>query len=73
MSKHENKKVNSSSWHGFTKGKSSLTNLIAFCDKTIGLVNGGRQVDVVYLSFIRAFNIVANKVRKYRLDKWTVR
>jgi len=41
------KKVIRSSQHGFTKGKSCLTNPIAFCDDMTGWVDEGRAVDVV--------------------------
>jgi len=74
----EEKKVISSSHHGFTKGKSCLTNLIAFYDGMTGWVDEGRAVDVVYLDFSKAFdtvscNILLGKLRKYGLDEWSVR
>jgi len=67
-----------SSQHGFTKGKSCLTNLIAFYDGMIGWVDEGRAVDVVYLDFSKAFdtvshNILLGKFRKCGLDEWSVR
>ena len=74
----EEKKVIRSSQHGFTKGKSCLTNLIAFYDDRTGWVDEGRAVDVVYLDFIKAFdtvshNILLGKLRKCGLDEWSVK
>jgi len=74
----EEKKVVRSSQHGFTKGKSCLTNLIAFYDGMTGWVDEGRAVDVVYLDFSKAFdtvshNILQGKLRKCGLDEWSMR
>ncbi|RMB93973.1 hypothetical protein DUI87_29559 [Hirundo rustica rustica] len=58
----EEKKVIMSNQHGFTKGKSCLTNPIAFCDGMAGWVNEGRAVDVVYLGFIKAFDTISHNI-----------
>ncbi|GAB0208805.1 mitochondrial enolase superfamily member 1 [Grus japonensis] len=79
INKHvEDKKVIRSGQHGFSKGKSCLTNLIAFDDGMTSWVDEGRAVDVVYLDFSKAFdtvshNILIRKLRKCGLDEWTVR
>jgi len=76
--KQVERKVIRSSQHGFTKGKSRLTNLIAFYDGLTGWVDEGRAVDVVYLESSKAFdtvshNILIGKLRKCGLDEWSVR
>jgi len=73
----EEKKVIRSSQHGFTKGKSCLTNLIAFYNGMTGWVDEGRAMDVVYLDFTKAFDTVSHnvplgKLRKCGLDEWSV-
>ncbi|PKU49319.1 rna-directed dna polymerase from mobile element jockey-like [Limosa lapponica baueri] len=79
ISKHmEEKKAIRSSQHRFTKGKSCLTNLIAFYNGMTGWIDEGRVVDVVYLDFSKAFDSISHsiliaKVRNYGLDEWTVR
>ena len=79
ISRHvEDKKVIRNSQHGFTKGRSCLTNPIAFCDGVIGWVKEGRAVDIVSLYFSKAFDTVSHsiltgKLRKCGLDERTVR
>ena len=49
------------SQHGLTKGRSCLTNLISFYDPVARLVDEGKAVDVVYLDFSKAFDMVSHR------------
>ncbi|OPJ71079.1 hypothetical protein AV530_017375 [Patagioenas fasciata monilis] len=74
ISKHiKDKRVIRGSQHGFTKGKSCLTNLIAFYEVIMRWVDDGRAVDVVYFDFSNAFDTVSHsiptaKLRECNLD-----
>ncbi len=49
------------SQHGFSRGKSCLTNLLSFFDKITDEVDKGNSIDVVYLDFAKAFDKVPHQ------------
>ena len=50
-----------SSQHGFTAGRSCLTNLLEYMEELTRLVEEGLPVDMFYLDFSKAFDLVPHK------------
>ncbi|XP_010147260.1 PREDICTED: LOW QUALITY PROTEIN: spindlin-W-like, partial [Eurypyga helias] len=79
MSKHmEGRAVIRDSQHGFTKGKSCLTNPVAFYDGMTASVDKERATDVIDLDLCKAFDMLPPNILNFNLerdwfDRWTVR
>ena len=59
--------------HGFRAGRSTLTQLLHHYDSILEDLNSGKEVDVAYIDYAKAFDKVDIKVLLRKLDKYGVR
>lgn len=56
------KNVIPSTQHGFMPGRSTVTNLVSFTNSVINEIERGKQVDVLFTDFTKAFDRVQHKL-----------
>ena len=68
----EQEKLLHSSQHGFIKGKSCITNLLMSLDDWIQALDEGKDIDVIYMDFMKAFDSVPHKRLLVKLSRYGI-
>ena len=58
--------------HGFREGRSCLTNLLEIVEKWTKILDDGDGIDVAYLDFSKAFDLVSHKHLIYKMSKYGI-
>lgn len=70
MKHTEDRELIKDSQHGFSKGKSYLTNFMAFSDGLTASMGRGKATDVTYLDICKAFDTVPPNTVISELKVW---
>lgn len=62
----------SNSQHGFVSSRSTCTNLVTFTETLVDAIDSGKQVDVIYTDFSRAFDRVPHNILLYKLNAYGI-
>ena len=58
--------------HGFREGRSCLTNLLETIEQWTEIIDDGDGIDVAYLDFRKAFDLVSHKHLIYKMSKYGI-
>ena len=59
--------------HGFREGRSCLTNLLETLEQWTEIIDEGDSIDVAYLDFRKAFDLVSHEHLIYKLSKYGIK
>ena len=59
--------------HGFREGRSCLTNLLGIMEDWTKIIDEGDGIDVAYLDFRKAFDLVSHKHLLYKMSKYGIK
>ena len=58
--------------HGFRRGRSCLTNLLESLEAWTEILDEGNSIDVAYLDFRKAFDLVSHELLIYKMSKYGI-
>ena len=65
-------KLLSEAQHGFRRGRSCLTNLLESLEAWTEIIDEGNCIDVAYLDFRKAFDLVSHELLIYKMSKYGI-